>query len=332
MDRRTFLAGTGAVLLAAPLAADAQQVGKMYRIGLLATRPTPFILDPFVADMQTYGWMQGRHYILESRFTEGYYQRAPALAAELASRPVDILLTVNTANARAARDATAVIPIVMVTSGYPVEAGLAKSLAKPGGNVTGNSVFAGGEVFTKYLSLIREVKPTMRKMGVLWDYGPPAFDPREGEVALVELRNAASTLGVTLILKTIRTPKDIDPVLTSLARERPDALFVTTGPVNSGAPGSILQFLTKYRLPSITDNSLSLLRDGAILVAYSASIRALAARTAYFVDRILRGAKPADLPIEQPSRFELVINLKIAKALGLTIPPSLLGRADEVIQ
>src|SRR5262249_7611689 len=156
IDRRTFLAGAGAVLVATPLAAETQQAGKMYRIGLLATRPTPLILDPFVADMQKYGWLQGRHYILEARFTEGYYQRAPGLAAELASRPVDILLTLNTANARAARDATAVIPIVMVTSGYPVEAGLVKSLAQPGGNVTGNSVFAGGEVFAKYLSLIRD--------------------------------------------------------------------------------------------------------------------------------------------------------------------------------
>src|SRR5207249_3944587 len=163
------------------------------------------------------------------------------------------LLTVNTANARAARDASGVIPIVMVTSGYPVASGLAVSLARPGGNVTGNSIYAGAEVFAKHLSLIREMKSTIRRMGVLWDYAPPA----------------------------------------------------------------ILQFLTKYRLPSITDNSLSLLRDGVVLMAYSASLRDLGARTAYFVDRILRGAKPADLPIELPSKFELVINVKNAKALGL---------------
>src|SRR6266545_785333 len=325
MDRRMFLAGTGAAFLARPTGAQAQQAGKIYRIGLLATRATPLIFDPFVAEMQKYGWTQGRDYTLESRFTEGYYQRAPALAAELVGRPVDVLLTVNTANARAARDATAVIPIVMVTSGYPVESGLAVRLARPGGNVTGNSIYAGGEVFAKHLSLIREVKPTIRRIGVVWDYAPPAFDPRDGEVALEELRRAASTLGVTLTFQMIRTPEDVDRALTSLARERLDALYVTTGPVNSGAPGSISQFLTKYRLPSITDSSLSLLRDGIVLMAYSASIRALGARTAYFVDRILRGAKPADLPIELPSKFELVINLKHAKALGLTIPQSLLG-------
>ena len=130
----------------------------------------------------------------------------------------------------------------------------------------------------------------------------------------------------------IRTPEDVDPALTSLARERLDALYVTTGPVNSGAPRSILQFVTKFRLPSITDNTLTLLREGSVLMAYSANVRALGARVAYFVDRILRGARPADLPIELPSKFELVINLKNAKALGLTIPPSLVGRADESIQ
>jgi putative ABC transport system substrate-binding protein len=332
IDRRTFLAGTGAVVLAVPLVVEAQPANKVYRIGLLATRPTPLIFDPFVAEMQKYGWTQGHNYTLESRFTEGYYQRAPALAAELVGRPVDILLAVNTANARAARDASGVIPIVMVTSGYPVEAGLAASLARPGGNVTGNSIYAGAEVFAKHLSLIREVKSTIRQIGVLWDYAPPAFDVRDGETALDELRRAASTLGIILTLRMIRTPEDVDPTMILLAQDRLDALYVTSGPVNSGAPRLISQLVTKYRLPSITDNSLSLVRDGVVLMAYSASIKALGARTAYFVDRILRGAKPADLPIELPSKFELVINLKTAKALGLTIPPSLLGRADEVIQ
>jgi len=330
--RRTFLGTVGGGLFAAPLAAEAQQGRKVYRLGLLATRPTPLILDPFVAEMQKYGWTQDRDYTLEARFTEGYYQRAPALAAELVNRPVDILLTVNTANARAARDASGVIPIVMVTSGYPVAAGLAVSLARPGGNVTGNSIYAGAEVFAKHLSLIREMKSTIRRMGVLWDYTPPAFDVRDGEAALAELRRAASTLGITLSFQMIRTPEEVDPALVALTSARVDAFYVTTGPVNSGAPRSILQFLTKYRLPSITDNSLSLLRDGSVLMAYSASLRDLGARTAYFVDRILRGAKPADLPIELPSKFELIINVKNAKALGLTVPQSLLLRADEVIQ
>jgi ABC-type uncharacterized transport system substrate-binding protein len=314
-----------------PLAAEGQQAGKVYRIGLLATRATPVIFDAFEAEMQRYGWTQVRDYTMESRFTEGYYQRAPALAVELVSRPVDILLTLNTANARVARDASGVIPIVMVTSGYPVEAGLAVSLARPGGNVTGNSIYAGAEVFAKHLSLIQEVKSTIRRLGVLWDYAPPAFDKRDAETALEELRRAASTLGVTLSLQMIRTPGEVDPALTALARERLDALYVTTGPVNSGASRPISQFVTKYRLPSITDNSLSLVRDGTVLMAYSASVKALGARAAYFVDRILKGAKPADLPIELPSHFELVINLKNAKALGLTIPPSVLGRADLVI-
>ena len=204
-------------------------------------------------------------------------------------------------------------------------------MARPGGNVTGNSSYAGAEVFAKHLSLIREVKSTIRRMGFVWDYAPPAFDPRDAETALAELRRAASTLGITLSLQMVPTPEDVAPALTSLSRERLDALYVTGGPVNTGAARSISEFITKYRLPSISDNSLPV-TNGTVLMSYSVNFGALGARAAYFVDRILRGAKPGDLPIELPSRFKLVINLKTAKALGLTIPPSLLARADEVIQ
>jgi len=254
------------------------------------------------------------------------------LVAELVNLPVDILLTFNTSNARVARNATDTIPIIMITSGYPVEVGLAVSLARPGGNVTGNSIYAGGEVFAKHLLLIREVKPSIRKLGIVWDYGPPAFDPRDGEQALAELRKAAGALGVTLSLQMIRSREDVIPALAVCEREHVDSLYVTTGPVNGGVPQPILQFLTKHRVPSITDNSLSLVRDGVVLMAYSANIRDLIVRTAYFVDRVLRGAKLGNLPIELPSRFELIINLKNARAIGLTIPQSLLARADQVIE
>ena len=332
IERRTFLSATGTVLLALTRVAEGQQGGKVYRIGMLATRPTPLISDTFTTEMQKRGWMLDRDYLLESRFTEGDYRRAPGLAAELVNRRVDVLLTFNTANARVARDATSTIPIVMVTSGYPVESGLAVSLGRPGGNVTGNSIYAGGEVFAKHVSLLREVKPSIRRLGVLWDYSPPAFHPRDAETALRELRKAADTLSITLSLQMIQDSSDVDTSLTALTRERVDALYATSGPVNNGVPQSILQFLTRHRVPSVTDYGVTLVRDGTVLMSYSANIRALVGRTAYFVDRILRGAKPADLPIELPSQFELIINLKNAKALGLTVPPSLLGRADELIQ
>jgi len=331
VDRRAFLTGIGTGLLAAPRAAVGQAV-KVYRIGLLATRPTPVFSDNFESEMHKRGRRVDRDYTLESRFTEGEYQRAPRLVAELVNLPVDILLTFNTSNARVARNATDTIPIIMITSGYPVEVGLAVSLARPGGNVTGNSIYAGGEVFAKHLSLIREVKPSIRKLGIVWDYGPPAFDPRDGEQALAELRKAAGALGVTLSLQMIRSREDVIPALAVCERERVDSLYVTSGPVNGGVPQPILQFITKHRVPSITDNSLNLVRDGVVLMAYSANIRDLIVRTAYFVDRVLRGAKRGNLPIELPSRFELILNLKNARAIGLTIPPSLLARADQVIE
>jgi putative ABC transport system substrate-binding protein len=322
----TSLAG----VLAAPLTAVGQ-AGKVYQIGLLATRASPLLFDPFIAEMQRYGWTEAKDYILVGRFTQGDPQRAPALATELANLRVDILLTVNTANAVAAKAILATTPIVMVTSGYPVESGLASSLARPGGTVTGNSIYAGTELFGKYISLLHEVKPTMRRLGVLWDYSPPAFPTRDIQPALDEVRKAASALGIAVSVQMVQTGTDVEPALVSLEQERIDALFVTSGPVHSGRR-SIAGFGLKHRLPSMTDNSLSLVRDGSALMAYSASLPALGARAAYFVDRVLRGAKPGDLPIEQPTQFELVLNLKTAKALGLAIPPSLLARADQVIE
>jgi putative ABC transport system substrate-binding protein len=329
MDRRAFITGLGAVL-AAPFAADAQQPRKVYQIGLLATRPSALLLDPFVAEMQRYGWVQPRDYALVGRFTQGESERAPTLATELLNLRIDVLLTVNTANAMAAKAVFAATPIVMITSGYPVESGLASSLARPGGTVTGNSIYAGTELFGKYISFLHETKPTMRRLGVMWDYSPPAFPIRDIQPALDEVHKAASALAIAVTVQMIRTGADIEPALANLARERIDAFFVTSGPVHSGKP-AIGAFAVKHRLPSMTDSSLTLVREGSALMAYSASLPALGARAAYFVDRILRGAKPGDLPIE-PAKFELVINLKTAKALGLTIPPSLLLRADEVIQ
>jgi ABC-type uncharacterized transport system substrate-binding protein len=320
------------VALAAPLAAEAQQAGKVYRIGLLSSRPYPPMLESFVAEMGRTGWIEGRDYVLDPSYTEGEQSRAATLAKELVNRRVDLILTSNTANALAARQASDTIPIVMLASGYPVESGLASSLARPGGNVTGNSIYAGTELFGKYVSLLREVSPGMRRLGVLWDYAPPAFSARETEIALDELQRAARALGVGVTVQMIRGRTDLNPALAALAHERIDGLFVTSGPVHSGISKDLLEFAATHQLPSITDHSLSLVRTGGALMTYSTNLAALGGRAAYFVNRILRGTKPADLPIERPTTFELVINLKTAKALGLTIPPSVLARADEVIQ
>ena len=278
------------------------------------------------------GYEEGRNIAYQTRWAEGSLERLPGLAAELVALKLDVMLAASTLAVLAAKKATQTIPIVMTSVGDPVGTGLVDSLARPGGNITGNSIYVGGEVFAKYLSLIKELKPSIRRLGVLWDYGPPAFETRDSEPALAEIRKAADTLRVTLSLQMVPGPKDVDRALTALASERVDALFVTSGPVNSNVPDLVRRFVTQQRVPSITDNNLSLMRDGAVLMAYSASIRALIARTAYFVDRILRGAKPADLPIEQASQFELIINLKNARAIGLAVPPALMGRADEVIE
>ena len=333
MKTRLALSALALAVLAAPLVAEAQQPGKVYRIGVLSPRPSPGWLDPFSTEMRRYGWIEGRDYVLEHRYTEDEQQRAPALAAELASRPVDVILTINTANTLAARQASATIPIVMLASGYPVEAGLAVSLARPGGNVTGNSIYAGAELFGKYVSLLHAVAPGMRRLGVLWDYAPPAFSIPESAVAIAEMRRAAGTLGVTLRLHMVPTREALESALAVAGRDSIDALFVTVGPVQAAMPPPLAEFIVARHLPTMTDFGSSAVRKGSVLLmAYSPSFASLLVRGAYFVDRILRGAKPADLPIEQPTKFELVINLKTAKALGLTIPASVLARADEVIQ
>ena len=329
MDRRTFLAGTGSVLLAAPHVAHAQQAGKVYRIGWLAGAPNPperwkFFLDA----MRERGWIEGQNFTMEFRIVE--FARAEAAARELVNLNVDLLLAVNTSNAWAARRATSTIPIVMVTSGYPVETGLAASLARPGGNVTGNASYAGGEMWGKYIELFRELVPGMTRLALLWGYVPPAFLQEEAAPAVEYMKQAAQSLGVTMPLWEFRTARDLDPAFAAIAGQRVDALFVTSGPVTYAERARIREFALKHRLPTMSDYFTT--ADAGILLTYTARIADLFRGAAYFVDRILRGARPGDLPIQLPSRFDMIINLKTAKALGLTIPPSLLARADQVIE
>jgi putative tryptophan/tyrosine transport system substrate-binding protein len=243
---------------------------------------------------------------------------------------VDVIVTLVTGNAIAAKRATAVIPIVMMVSGYPVEVGLAESYARPGGNVTGNTAYAGAEVFGKHVEILRLLVPHMRLLAVLWGYVPPFVHDAEGRLALDELKGAAKILGVSLRVRETRKMEDVESALRAVSREQADALYVSGGSVHLQASAQIVEFARKRRLPTMTD--VRPVFNAGFLVTYSPDPAMLARQAAGYVDRILRGTPPGELPIERPSRLNLVINLKTAKALGLTIPQSLLVRADEIIQ
>jgi len=230
----------------------------------------------------------------------------------------------------AAMRATAEIPIVMIASGYPVEVGLVKSYARPGGNVTGNSIYAGTELFGKHVELLKTLLPRMRRLAVLWGWVPPFAYVGEGELALEELKRAANTLDVGLRVWETRRAEDVGAALTAMSTDHADALYVSGSPVHRRSAAKIVEFARRQRLPTMTDTRG--LFEAGILMTYSANSAMLARQAAAFVDRILRGARPAELPIERPSQLELIINLKAAKAIGLTIPQSLLLRADQVIQ
>jgi len=318
--------------LAAP-ASEGQRAARVYRIGLLSSTPAPFFMEPFAAEMRERGWVEGQHFTWERRFTGANPNSATVLARELVDLQVDVIVTAITGNAIAARRASARIPIVMVSSGYPVEAGLAQSLAMPGGNVTGNATYVGGKVFGKYLEFLRTLSPRLTRLGVLWDYVPPAATPQEVDLALGELKRAALALRITVKLREVRAKTDVDHALADFAKDRVDALFVTSGPVHADAEiaGPIIEFARRQRIPTMSDFAGGFFKHGGLL-AYSPSPAALGRRAAYFVDRILRGANPADLPIEQPSKFDVIINARTARAIGLTIPPALLAQADQIIE
>jgi putative ABC transport system substrate-binding protein len=325
MERRAFLAGTGAVLLAAPLAA-AQRAEKVVHIGVLSTYPmTPSRFGTFVTAMRELGYVEGRNLILDFRSADGKPDQLPALAASLVTLKVDVIMTGGDSELRAAKHATETIPIVMAPSGDPVTAGFVTSFARPGGNITGLS-WMSPELSAKLLELLKQTMPRLVRVAVLWNAANPVklldFD---------KTRRSAHTLGLTVSSVEIRSVPDLEVAFAKIARERPDALLPLIDEVL--APSvfpRIARFAMAQHLPSILGEPGYAAAGG--LLGYGPTIAELNQRAAVYVDRIVRGTKPADLPIEQPTKFELVINLKTAKALGLTIPPSLLQRADEVIQ
>ncbi len=316
-------------ILAAPLAADAQQVGKIPRIGVLlgASRETALHnVEAFRQGLRELGYVEGQNLAIEWRYAEGKVERFPDLAAELARLKVDVIVAGPNASGLAAKNATRTIPIVTVLLGDPVGEGFVASLARPGGNITGLTVTASPQIYGKHLQLLKEALPKVSGVAVLWNPGNPAHT-----LMLREAEVAAQALGLKLQLLEARGPDNFESALAAMTRERAGALLVLTPDLMFFQHRTRLADLAaKRRLPTMFG-----IRDfveAGGLMAYGTNIRENFRRAATFVDKILKGAKPADLPVEQPTRFELVINLKTAKALGLTIPWSLLLRADQVIE
>jgi len=313
---------------ACPLAAHAQQAGKVPRIGYLrATSPSdrPSQLDAFRQGLRELGWSEGRNIVIDYRYAEGRFDRLPDLAADLVRLEVDLIVAEGTQGVMAARNATGTIPIVMTTVRDPVGIGLIASLARPGGNVTGTSGSAGLEIVAKQLELLKETVPEIRHVAILSN---PANAYHQ--LAIREVNAAARSLGVRLQLLEARGPNEFDGAFASMANERVGALVVVSDTIFNNHRERLADLAARSRLPAAYGVRESVEAGG--LMSYGTSFLELYRRSAAYVDKILKGAKPADLPVEQPTKFELVINLKTARALGLTVPPALLARADEVIE
>jgi len=319
-------------LLSALSAADAQPPAKVPRIGMLLTfspehPETRAALEELRQALSELGYVEGRNIVIEYRGAEGRIERFPALAAELVRLKVDLIVAGSTAEALAAKQVTATIPIVVSTMHDPVKDGLVASLARPGGNVTG-STFLGPDLVAKRLELLKEALPGVSRVAALWHRG--AHGERTGQDMVKEAESAARRLGVQLQLVTVGAPHDLDGAFSAVTRGRADALIVLPSAMLFGERRRIVDLAARHRLPAAY-NAREYADLGG-LMAYGASISELRRRAASYVDKILKGARPADLPVEQPTKWELVINLKTATALNLTIPQPVLARADEVIK
>ncbi len=285
----------------------------------------------FSEDMRNLGWTEARDFVIvESRLQYGEWEPLADAARRIAANKPDVVLVTSTAYAVALHRVTATVPIVMHTSGYPVEAGLADGLARPGKNVTGNTVYAGAQVWGKLLQLLRETKPGINRISVLWTYVPPPFLRAEIEPGQAELRNASHLLGLKVHIVEAGKAQ-VTAALAEIEAEHPDALLLTSGLPYDVRP-TVMQFAVTKRLPMIADAEWVSTFEPYPLLSYGAVLRELMRSSATYVHQILKGAKPGDLPIQQPAKYQLAINLKTAKAIGLTIPHELLLRADRVIE
>jgi putative ABC transport system substrate-binding protein len=326
--KRLAVALISLALLAAPLGARAQQAGKVYRIGFLSLGSEPSLLAPyriaFQQELQERGWIEGRDIVFEPRFAHFKSEQLPELVAEVLRLKIDVIVVSSTEAALAAKRATTSIPIVMTDVGDPVGIGLVASLARPGGNVTGLS-FLGTEVTGKQLDLLKQAIPRLSLVGVLSNPANASHASR-----LKEAEVTADRLGVQLLLLGARSAAELDSAFASLAERRAGALLMLADPFFGQQWNQLVLLAVKTRLPTMYAWREHVVGGG--LMSYGVNLMELYRHVAVYVEKILKGAKPGDLPVEQPTKFEFVINLKTAKALGLTIPPSVLARADEVIE
>jgi putative ABC transport system substrate-binding protein len=323
--RRGFVVGLALAALSAPRRARAQQAAKVYRIGFLAlttAEPIAPQLSALKDGLRALGYVEGRNLAFESRYADGRLERLPDLAAELAGLRVDVIVAGANPTIAAAKRATETIPIVMGNAVDPVGNGFIAGLARPGGNITGLSFDASQDILGKNVATLKEVVPKLSRVGVLRQV--------ESGTSFAALEAAARQLNVTLEVVDVRSPDDFEGAFATMIGRRAGALIVVGGPLTYMRRQQIADLSLKHRLPGI--HALKEYAQAGLLISYGPNLPDLYRRAAGYVDKILRGARPADLPVEQPTTFELVINLKTAKALALTIPQSLLGRADEVIQ
>jgi putative ABC transport system substrate-binding protein len=326
-SRRAFL-GTLASGLFSSRIAEAQQTGKVYRISYLSpssATATSRFTESFRQGLRELGWVEGQNIAIEYRFAEGQFDRLPNLAAELVRLKVDVVVAIATPAAVAAKNATATIPIVMANVGDPVGLGLIASLARPGGNVTGLSYSVGMETFGKSLELLKTAVPKVRRVAILSNPANPAH-----ALAISSLKVAAQSLGLELQFLVARGPNEFDGAFGAMAKERAGAVLVAADSLFNLHRARLADLTAKHRLPSM--HGIREMAEAGGLISYGPNTAYQIRHAAMYMDKILKGAKPADLPVEQPTTFEVVINLKTAKTLGLTIPQSLLARADHVIE
>jgi ABC-type uncharacterized transport system substrate-binding protein len=327
MDRRAFITMVSVSVIAAPLAAGSQQTGpKLARIGVLTLSTATWGPEgeAFRQGLREHGYVEGQNIALEHRDAAARDERLPILAGELVRLNVDVIVTQSNVAALAAKQATQTIPIVMAIAGDPVKAGVVGSLASPGGNVTGLTLMQT-DLSRKRLQLLKEAARSIVRVAVIWN----PTDPSAADF-LQETEVAARSLGLKLHASEARSPNELDTAFKAVADSRPSAFFTLPGGMFTAHLRRIVDFAAKRRLPGVF-SSREFVEAGGLL-SYAPSLAANWRRAAVFVDKILKGAKPGDLPIEQPTKFELVINLKTAKTLGLTIPQSILVRADELVQ
>jgi putative ABC transport system substrate-binding protein len=326
IKRHAVIVSLALSLFAAPIVATAQQAGKVYRIGYLsAGTASQGVSAPFRDALKELGYIEGRNLIVESRFADAKMDQLPGLATDLVRSGVDIIVTIGTPTVQAAREATTTIPIVMAGSADPVEHKLVASLGRPGGNVTGVTHSPGPEISGKGLHLLKEAVPALSRVAILWD-----SSTRHEGLSLDAQRAVARTIDVKLLPIDVKTLDELTAAFATAAREHANGLFVFPNFINGKHRKLILDFAATHRLPTMFQNPDAVAAGG--LMSYYSNWAALRQRAAVYVDKILKGAKPADLPVEQPTKFQFVINVKTAKALGLTISPSLLIRADNVIE